>query len=133
MHGTTPDQHALSLEQTAAALESGVTGLSIDAALQIVDFWHGEVLAEDELDLGDVGAGLGELRDLLAADTLDGAAIGATLVRLGEATQVAAQQARDARMTPMLERLATLLSRAGNALSGARERSTAAEPPRDRG
>jgi hypothetical protein len=132
MHGTTPDQHALNLEQTAAALESGVTGLSIDAALAIVDRWHAEVLAEDELDLGDVAEGLAELRRLLAADALDGAAIGETLVRLGESTEIAAQQARDARLTPLLERLATLLSRAGNALSGARARSTAAEPHQGR-
>ena len=128
MLGTTPDQHEINLDQTTAALEGGVVGLSIDTALQIVSFWHDEVLNVEEMDLGDVAAGLAELRDLLAAGALDGAAIGDVMIRLGEATQVAAQEAADERMTPTLERLATLLSRAGNWLSGARERSTAADP-----
>ena len=133
MLGTTPDSHELNLSQTQAALEGGVTGLSIDTALQIIDLWHGEVLAQDDLDLDDVAEGLAELRDLLRADALDGPAIGDTLVRLGEATQVAAQAAADARLTPLLERLATVLSMAGNALAGATARSSADDPDQGRG
>ncbi len=132
MIGTTRDEHEQNLEQTAAALESGITGLTIDTALSIVDRWHSEVVTEDDMDLSDVAAGLEELRGLLSADSLDGAAIGETMVRLGESTQIAAQQAADERMTPLLERLATLLSRAGNLLSGGRERSTADEPHQGR-
>jgi hypothetical protein len=129
MLGTDPDRHEISLEQTIAALEAGPTSLNPDTALHLVDLWHAAVLDEDDLDLGDVADGLAELRDLLAADTLDGAAIGDVLLRLGEATQVAAQAAADERLTPTLERLATLLSYGGNLLSGG-ARSTAAEPHR---
>ena len=131
MQGTAPDLHEGNLDQTIAALEAGPASLNPDTGLAIVDQWHAAVLAEDEIDLGDVASGLEELRDLHAADALDGAAIGDVLLRLGEATEAVAQQVGDERLTPRLERLATLLSFGGNALSGGRARSTAAE--RDRG
>ncbi|HLT48680.1 MAG TPA: hypothetical protein VK002_15710 [Rubricoccaceae bacterium] len=132
MQGTTNDAHEDTLDQTIAALEAGPTALDPATGLAIVNQWYDTVLAQDDLDLGDVADGLAELRDLLAADALDGAAIGEVLLRLGEATQAAAQQAADERLTPMLERLATLLSFGGDALSGGRARSTAAEPDQGR-
>lgn len=117
MLGTDPDRHEDTLEQTIAALEGGPTTLNPDTALSIVDQWHAAVLSEDDLDLGDVASGLEELRDLLAADALDGTAIGGVLLRLGEATESAAQAANDERLTPTLQRLATLLTYGGNALA----------------
>jgi hypothetical protein len=117
MQGTTNDAHEDTLDQTIAALEGGPASLNPETALAIVNHWHATVLAEDEVDLSDVADGLGALRDLLAADALDGGAIGDVLLRLGEATAVAAQQANDERLTPLLERLATLLTFGGNALS----------------
>jgi hypothetical protein len=90
MLGTDPDTHEINLEQTIAALEAGPTALNPDTALSIVGLWHDVVVNEDSLDLGDVASGLAELRGLLAADALDGAAIGDVLLRLGEATEAAA-------------------------------------------
>ena len=118
MQGTAPDLHDDTLDQTIAALEAGASRLNPETGRSIVDRWHSAVLAEDEVDLGDVAAGLAELRDLLAADALDGGAIGGVLLRLGGATEAAAGRAADARLTPRLQRLATLLTFAGNRLAG---------------
>ncbi len=64
--------------QAAAALEAGITGLPFDDALRLVDVWHaGE-------DLGAIGEGLGELRDLLAAGALPGARTRSTAAPLPE-------------------------------------------------
>lgn len=132
MLGTDPDLHEVNLIQTTAALEADVTTLALDTALQIIGMWYDAVLGEDEVDLGDVAAGLAELRDLLRADALDGPAIGETLVRLGQATYAAAQQAPDERLAPRLEQLATQLSMGGNILSGGSARSTADEADQGR-
>ena len=119
MIGTTPDLHEDALAQTVAALEAGPTTLTPDTALAIIDQWHGAAVAESEIDLGAVASGLAALRGLLSTDgPFDGGAIGDVLLQLGEATQAVAAQARDARLTPRLEKLATLLTFGGNRLSG---------------
>lgn len=117
MRGSTPDTHRTTLDQTEAALDGPVTGLTPSAALGLVDYWRTAIAdAGDVMDLSGVAAGLSDLRDLLSADTLDGTAIGNTLAGLADATNAAAAQVADERLTPRLERIATNLATAASAL-----------------
>ena len=116
MRGTTPGTGRTTLEQTAAALDGPISSLTPSSALDIVEHWRTACLDADGLDLGGVAAGLGDLRDHLSGDTLDGSAIANTLSGLAEATQAAAAQAADDRVRPLLERMATNLARAATAL-----------------
>lgn len=117
MRGSTPDTHRTALDQTEAALDGPVTGVTPSAAVGIVDHWRTAIAdAGGTLDLGGVAAGLSDLRDLLSADTLDGAAIGDTLAGLADATNAAAAQVADERLKPRLERIATRLAAAASAL-----------------
>ncbi|MFN3595690.1 MAG: hypothetical protein ACK41D_00290 [Rubricoccaceae bacterium] len=113
---TTPA--APSLDETVAALESGPTGMTPSAALSVIDHWRTACAGAHDADLGDVTAGLADLRALLTADRLDGRAIAETLAQLAEATARAASAAADARVAPALERLAAALGRAASALGG---------------
>ena len=112
----TVDDNARNLDDTAAALEAGPTGLTPSAALATVDRWHAACLAEDTLDLSGVAEGLAQLRDQLAG-RLDGAALADTLARLGDDTAAAAAQVTDARLRPTLDRLAATLQRFAGILS----------------
>ena len=116
MTGTTPDSHLVALEQTEAALSGGLTGVTPSKALDLVEHWRVECANADDADLGRVSAGLGRLAALLRADRLDGYAIGETLRQLAEATTNSADRADDARLTPRLERIGTLLARGAAAL-----------------
>ena len=117
MLGTTPDSHEHTLAQTEAALDGDLTAITPSAAVGLLDHWQTECASADtDVDLGDVSAGLGELRDLLAADALDGRAIGDALRSLAQSTRAVAAQTPDERLTPRLERIATLLARAASAL-----------------
>lgn len=106
------------VDQTVAALEGGIGTLSPTAGLDFVRHWRVQLEGADDARLNDIGGMLAELEETLSRDALDGAAIGDLLYRLGESTTAAAQEAADARLTPALERLGTLLSRAGTTLGG---------------
>lgn len=110
------DTYQRDLENTSAALEAGVTTLAPGAALRVIDTWYGTLKNAERDDLHAIANLLAELKDELQADRLDGAAIGSLMLRLGEQTTSAAADADDARLSPKLERLGTLLSRAGTTL-----------------
>ncbi len=104
------------LDQTTDALESGVTSLTPTAAVTIIDRWRSACQQNNDIDLGDVEAGLDTLKGLLTADRLDGRAIGATLAGLAEATAAVMAQTNEERITPGLDRLAASLGRAATLL-----------------
>ena len=112
MLGSMQDLPDDGLDQTADALESGVTSLTPTAAIMIIDRWRSACQQSTDIDLGDVAAGLDDLKGLLEADRLDGHAIGATLAGLAEATAAVMAQTDEERITPGLDRLAAALGRA---------------------
>ena len=103
-----------SLDQTIAALDGGLTGLSPSAATANIDGWISTLSGNESL--AGIADDLRALRDALTSSPLDGAAIGDLLVRLGAQTTSAASTA-DAGASPQLSRLGGLLETAGNALS----------------
>ncbi len=102
------------IDQTADAIEGGVTALTPSAALAVIERWRSA--CEGQTGLDGVGAGLDDLHGLLSADRLDGRAIAQTLAGLAEATAAVAAQTDEERITPGLGRLATALSRAATML-----------------
>ena len=88
----------------------GLTNLAPGAAVDNIDAWIARL--EGNPDFAPVVADLETLRSQLQAEPLDGASIGATLQRLGEATTTAA--AGDG----ALETLGSTLTDAGNSLAG---------------
>lgn len=117
------DAHA-ELDQTLAALEAGPTALQPSTAISTIEFWEAKTRDAQEALLTPVADGLGQLKALLSDDRLDGAAIGDALVDLADATDVVVAQTEDARLSPALERLATMLRTGGNALSGRKPEPT---------
>jgi hypothetical protein len=105
------------LDDTIAALEGGLTTLSIDAALRIVRLWEETLRGSDRPELNPLAELLSELHEALSADRLDGPAIGDLLVQLGEETTAAAADTEDDRVGPALERLGTVLKAAGTSLA----------------
>jgi len=106
------------LEQTIAALDGGPMTLNPDSGLQIVRTWIDTLRSTERPVLLQVAALLEELEEQLAMDELDGPTIGDLMVRLGESTRSAADEANDERLMPRLDRLATVLVSAGQALGG---------------
>ena len=111
MLGSMQDLPDDGLNQTAEALESGLTSLTPAAALSIIETWQSACQNQTGLDLGPVAEGLDTLHGLLSADRLDGSAIGRTLSGLAEATRAAMSQTDEERVTPALDRLAAALGR----------------------
>ena len=111
------DTYHNDLDQTAAALEGGIGTLAPRTAVSVITTWHDTLKNSDRSDLHVIAQLLAELRDALERDTLDGPAIGDLLLRLGEQTTAAAASADDARITPRLERLGTMLTRGGTTLT----------------
>lgn len=122
------DTYQRDLENTNAALEGGITSLAPSTAVRIIDQWHGTLKNAERDELNAIANLLAALKDELQADHPDGRAIGSLMLRLGEQTTNAAAEADDARLSPKLERLGTLLSRAGTSLGGKRVESHDAEP-----
>jgi hypothetical protein len=110
------DTYQRDLENTSASLEAGVTSLAPSAAIGIIDTWYGTLKNAERDDLHAIANLLAELKEALQADRLDGRTIGNLMLRLGEQTTAAAADADDARLSPKLEHLGTLLTRAGSAL-----------------
>jgi len=122
------DTYQRDLENTNAALEAGVTSLSPSAAVRVIDQWHGTLKSADRDDLHAIANLLAQLKDALQADRPDGRTIGNLMVELGEQTTNASNDADDARLSPKLDRLGALLTRAGTSLGGKRVESHDAEP-----
>lgn len=105
------------LDEATAAIESGLSSLTPTSAQAIIDRWHSACSqANADVDLGAVASGLASLRDLLAADALDGPAIGSVLRALADDTAAVSAGLGEARWTPTLDRLAASLGRAATAI-----------------
>ena len=102
------------LDATLDALDGGLTGLTLPAALAAIDGWTERI--GDAESLSGVREGLVALRAALTAERLDGRAIGDVLIRLGAQTATAASTG-DPRVAPRVARLGGLLESAGRLLS----------------
>jgi hypothetical protein len=110
------DTYQRDLENTSASLEAGISSLAPGTAVGVIDTWYGTLKNAERDDLHAIANLLAELKDELQADRLNGRAIGSLMLRLGEQTASAAADADDARLSPKLERLGALLTRAGTSL-----------------
>ncbi len=108
-----PSTGPADLVGTVGAFERGITTLAPDAAAANVEAWITTLTGTAGSDA--IVADLRQLKSLLTAPSLDGAEIGETLKKLGQATTAAAPQAT-ASQRPALERLAFLLTQAGTQL-----------------
>lgn len=102
-----------SVQETVGLLEQGVTAIARRTALDDIGAWQIRLRAEDVPALDEIADTLDDLEAELQADTIDGAAAGRLLRRLGEQTSAAAQ--RDG-APDRLDRLGQLLSQAGQQL-----------------
>lgn len=106
------DAPAVTAQGTVDAVTNsgGLTSLPAAAAVDNINGWIAQL--EGNPDFAPVVSDLETLRGQLQASPIDGAAVGATLQRLGEATTGAAGG------DSALQTLGTTLTEAGNQLSG---------------
>lgn len=109
---TTAAAEAVTPEGTVEAVQAagGLTALPGEAAVANIDGWIAQL--EGNADFAPVVEDLQLLRGQLQESPIDGAAVGATLQRLGEATTGAAGD------NESLQTLGAALTEGGNALAG---------------
>lgn len=104
------------LDATVGALEKGVTDVPLSAGADTIDLWQTRLTDAGDPALTRIAATLGELRTLLAAQPVDGAAVGSLLSQLGEQTTGAARSAPP-ELAGKLAQLGDLLSGEGQRLA----------------
>lgn len=117
------ETHAAEAAATIAALENGLTRIPLSKAVNTIDGWRRTLLATERDDLRPIAGDLAALHDALTGEGVDGRAVGALLVRLGEQTEavpVASSTPDDSTdgLRNGLARLGSLLRHAGSALAG---------------
>ncbi|MEL6615069.1 MAG: hypothetical protein AAFQ43_04995 [Bacteroidota bacterium] len=110
----TTDAPDVDVPGTIAALESGLTAIPLADATANIDGW---IATLEGTQFTDISASLQALRTDLQAESIDGAAVGAHLSRLGELTTEAATGASSSSQEGLM-RLGELLSTAGSSLTG---------------
>jgi hypothetical protein len=106
------------LDSTISALLSGVEDLPIERALSEIDGWERKLEESDDPQLAPIAENLRQLRALLTASSLDGAAIGVLLSVLGEQVQSVASGSLGESVAGRLQQLGGLLATEGRAISG---------------
>lgn len=104
------------IDSTIEALDGDLTKIKPENALDVISTWRRSLSHSSKPELKEIGDGLGELKDALSADTLNGKQIGSILKTLGKQTSAAAKDADEA-YAAGLSRLGKTLSKAGGALS----------------
>jgi hypothetical protein len=100
-------------DSTTSALREGVRGLAIERAVSEVDGWQKRLEASGDPGLQPIADNLGELKELLTAETLDAGAIGRLLVDLGDQTQAVAVSGTASPVADRLQLLSTILTDEG--------------------
>ena len=103
------------LDGTISALSGGITALNPATAVSNIESWKSQLEAAGTPALTSIAKDLGSLHGLLTSGSLDGAAIGQLLHKLGEATSATASGAAAASQDK-LSTLGSLLTKAGSAL-----------------
>jgi hypothetical protein len=112
------------LDSTTSALNEGVRSLAIERAISEVDGWQKKLESSGDPGLEPIADNLAELKELLAAETLDAGAIGRLLVELGDRTQAVAVSGTASPVADRLQLLSQLLTDEGRSVVEEVERST---------
>ena len=123
---TVPNEtEAAEVKATIDDVERGLTSIPLSKAVNKIDDWKRKIEETERQDLLPIAAGLGELRQSLVGEGIDGIRIGAILTRLGEQTEAAADDVPPPTtgdttedLVNNLKRLGSLLRHAGAALVG---------------
>lgn len=107
-------QTAPTVEETIAALEGGLTSIPLEAAIANIEGWEEQLSGSDDAAVQSIADQLGQLREALSADEIDGAEVGGLLTSLGTETAAAGEGAGD----DQLVQLGDLLAQAGASLTG---------------
>ena len=123
------ETEAAEVAATVDDLERGLTEIPLSKAINKIDDWKRKIEQTEREDLRPIAAALGELHQSLVGEGIDGARVGAILVRLGEQTEAAEVSEPTTGDTTedlerSLKRLGSLLRHAGSALSGATTTAT---------
>ncbi|PAP77560.1 hypothetical protein [Rubrivirga marina] len=126
------ETEAAEVAATVDDLERGLAQIPLSKAINKIDDWKRKIEQTEREDLRPIAAGLGELHQSLVGEAINGARIGAILVRLGEQTEAAeVSEATTGDTTEDLERslkrLGSLLRHAGGAIGGATADATTDE------
>jgi hypothetical protein len=103
---------------TLHALQNGVTGIPISAAMDNTETWQQQFWQSGDVDLQHIAREFGNLQSLLSSERLDGAAIAGSLRMLGDQTSQASAKA-PAEIKADLLKLADILRRAGTDMEAA--------------
>jgi len=110
------DEDAQQLGTTVSALQGGVTDLSPEAGVGVVDQWRERLSHETDPHLREIAQDLDRLKELLGAQQPDQATVGETLQGLGVKTKHAAAGAGE--HADALLALGDALENQGRAVSG---------------
>lgn len=106
------------LNATIHALQNGVTGIPISAAMDNTEVWQQQFWQSGDVDLQHIAREFGNLQSLLTSERLDGAAIADSLKMLGDQTSQASAKAPDELKGDLLK-LADTLRRASGDMAAA--------------
>ncbi len=119
------ETEAAEVKATTDELERGLDQIPLSKAINKIDDWKRKIEETERADLLPIAAALGELRQSLVGEGVDGVRVGAILVRLGEQTEAAASDVSPSTtgdtnedLKKGLQRLGSLLRHAGGALGG---------------
>ena len=101
------------LTATLHALQNGVTGIPLSAAMDNTETWQQQLWQSGDVELQHIAREFGNLQSLLTSERLDGAAIARSLSMLGDQTSQASASA-PAELKSDLIKLADTLRRAGD-------------------
>ncbi len=104
-------------DPTISTLREGVENLAIERALSEIDGWEQKLEESCDPQLAPIAENLRQLRALLTADRLDGAAIGVLLAVLGEQVNGVASGSLGESVSGKLRQLGGLLTTEGRAVS----------------
>ena len=104
------------LAATLHALQNGVTGIPLSAAMDNTETWQQQLWQSGDVELQHIAREFGNLQSLLTSERLDGAAIARSLSMLGDQTSQASANA-PAELQSDLIKLADTLRRAGDGMA----------------
>ena len=122
--GTAADTQEL--DSLLEALEGDLVAIEPDAALDLIDEWHGALNKAKEPELKELAGSLKELKQLLKGGKATGHEIGEVLSQIGEQTSEVASEADKGLKTP-LQKLGKQLAKAGTSLGKAEDQENIEE------
>jgi hypothetical protein len=101
------------LDSTLSTLREGVRSVATERAIPEIDGWQKKLENSGDPSLRPIADNLRELKELLAAEELDVAAVSRLLVELGDQTQAVAVSGSATPVADRLQLLSTMLTGEG--------------------